>query len=64
MSIDAVDEICRGLCSKAGCVVMSVGYRLAPEHPYPAGPQDCFLGIGEMGQQALQTVCDFLKGKM
>jgi acetyl esterase len=41
MSIDAVDEICRGLCSKAGCVVMSVGYRLAPEHPYPAGPQDC-----------------------
>jgi acetyl esterase len=41
MSIDAVDEICRDICSKAGCVVMSVGYRLAPEHPYPAGPQDC-----------------------
>jgi acetyl esterase len=53
MSIDAVDEICRGLCIKAGCVVMSVGYRLAPEHPYPAGPQDCLTAtrwmIGEAG---------------
>lgn len=52
MSIDAVDEICRGLCSKAGCVVMSVGYRLAPEHPYPAGPQDCLTATRWMIGQA------------
>jgi len=47
-----VDEICRGLCSKAGCVVMSVGYRLAPEHPYPAGPQDCVTATRWMIGQA------------
>jgi acetyl esterase len=52
MSIDAVDDICRGICSKAGCVVMSVGYRLAPEHPYPAGPQDCLTATRWMIGQA------------
>jgi len=53
MSIDAVDEICRGLCAKAGCVVMSVGYRLAPEYPYPIGPQDCITATRWMIGQAV-----------
>ena len=41
MSIDTHDEICRQLCSKSGAIVMSVEYRLAPESPYPKGPEDC-----------------------
>ncbi|MEO8471680.1 MAG: alpha/beta hydrolase [Chryseolinea sp.] len=41
MSIDSTDEICRHVCVDAMAIVMSVEYRLAPEHAYPAGPHDC-----------------------
>ena len=34
--LDTHDPFCRALCSGTGCVVVSVGYRLAPEHPFAA----------------------------
>jgi acetyl esterase len=41
-SIEASDHVCRALANAAGCTVLSVEYRLAPEHPYPAAVDDCW----------------------
>lgn len=44
-SIDTHDGICRALCASSGSTVVSVGYRLAPEHKFPAGLDDAALAF-------------------
>jgi acetyl esterase len=39
MGLETHDEICRQICQTTGCIVMSVAYKLAPEDPYPKGPE-------------------------
>jgi len=41
-SLDTHDHVARSLAQATGRKVIAVGYRLAPEHAYPAGLQDCY----------------------
>ena len=45
-SPDSHDALCRRLSNRAGCVVVSVHYRLAPEHPFPAALDDALAVVG------------------
>jgi acetyl esterase/lipase len=54
---DMQDPRLRRLANETGLTVVSVGYRLAPENPYPAGPDDCEAAalwlLGEEGREAI-----------
>ncbi|MCB9100564.1 MAG: alpha/beta hydrolase [Anaerolineales bacterium] len=41
-NIDTHDPLCRSLAKRAGCLVVSVDYRLAPEHKHPAAVEDAY----------------------
>jgi acetyl esterase len=44
-SVDTHDHVARALAKETGHKVISVGYRLAPEHAFPAGLDDCYAVV-------------------
>jgi acetyl esterase len=44
-SLETVDAACRRLADRSGCAVLSVGYRLAPEAPWPAAIEDADAAV-------------------
>jgi acetyl esterase len=44
-SIDTADGVCRSLANATGALVAVPGYRLAPEHPFPAAIDDCYAAV-------------------
>lgn len=44
-SLDSYDALSRQLALRADCIVVSVAYRLAPEHKFPAGVEDSFVAL-------------------
>jgi acetyl esterase len=41
-NLEAYDATCRALTNAAGCLVVAMEYRLAPEYKFPAAPEDCY----------------------
>ncbi|KQO10677.1 alpha/beta hydrolase [Paenibacillus sp. Leaf72] len=49
---DMDDALCERFVQAANCVVVSVDYRLAPEHPYPTAINDCYTSLTWMTGEA------------
>jgi acetyl esterase len=57
-SVDSFDTVVRALANAAGAIVLSVGYRLAPEAPFPAGLEDCLGAVRWAAANAAELGAD------
>src|SRR5579871_5489193 len=57
-SIESHEGLCRHLAHQSGCAVLSVDYRLAPEHPYPAALEDAVLALRWLAAEAVNLGID------
>ena len=54
-SLNTHDHVARELARATQCVVVAVDYRLAPEHAFPAGLQDCYAVVKWLAQYGAQA---------
>jgi len=57
-TLDTYDPLARALANAAGAVVASVGYRLAPENPFPAAVNDCWAAVNWLADHADELGAD------
>jgi acetyl esterase len=57
-SIDTHDALCRALANAAGVTVVSVDYRLAPEHKFPAAAEDAYAATAWVAAHAAEIGVD------
>jgi acetyl esterase len=60
-SIDTHDRVCAALAQTTGCRLVSVGYRLAPEHKFPAAIEDAIAATQWVSSQAASLGIDASK---
>jgi acetyl esterase len=44
--LDCYENVARSLAKRGNCAVLAIEYRLAPEHPFPAGFEDAWTAVG------------------
>lgn len=56
--LDSHDSVCRALTNHANCVTISVDYRLAPEHKFPAAVEDAYTSVQYVHEHAEEFQID------
>jgi acetyl esterase len=57
-SLNSHDQVARNLCADTGYLVVSVDYRMGPEHKFPAAPEDCYAATKWVAENTRQLGVD------